>query len=496
MPLDEGRQEEVRVLRDSLESRTQPILLQMAELREDERSYRTVDELESRQWSGSERFEKLQSRQQEMFDDAQEALDVIVGSDADETDPVSAMVGIDQRQRRTTRRGGSNTSEVRGGKDRLEAQVDDETGFRPRLTWVAPPIPVGDVRLIASALEVDPAETAIIDVIYDQYRDSYETLLDDVATESIEIDEEDDEGFDALAEEASDAVQTLDAAFYRDLAISNAKWEETGRLEMLAGARTRSRGISEFGLSSFMDAGGNHEPATDLVIVLSKADRTALTPLARESIWGELQEYTVKANRLAAALSGLLEKFESMQKTMSEWSGRGGDTETDRRIAQAVRKKLNDTVGALRDGASDMVMLNRRTVSSIESTLSADDGLSFRRLYEEAAFPDVFRDRDAIFDEIEDARGYPGLSGVQRRDLDNILIRYRTAYDAISSQMVSAQSGANWGRPEEGIIGSADVDLILDLQKLKFQREEVNNAAMAEVKALLEIEHFQELFVQ
>ncbi len=139
--------------------------------------------------------------------------------------------------------------------------------------------------------------------------------------------------------------------------------------------------------------------------------------------------------------------------------------------------------------------LNRATADTLISQLSGEDQLVYRRAYQRAAFPSLYRDQGNAEPALMAALDLDDLTPEQLASIDEILKDHRLEYDRICDEMVRQArdnlSGNLASGPFDGGGFRAMQEMQNSLKKLKFDRSELSASSLRRLKAVLTPEQAQ-----
>lgn len=148
------------------------------------------------------------------------------------------------------------------------------------------------------------------------------------------------------------------------------------------------------------------------------------------------------------------------------------------------RNRVSSATSHAGQAASAITQLNRRTLRELTTTLSAHDAMQLEHLYRRRAFPDVFRDEYSAEPLITTAMQLTELGDHQRTRLRDIAMEYRSSYAEITERMVAVHEhrvtldGSRLSRQQRREASN-------DLERLRFERNEINQRTVRELRSVL-----------
>ncbi|MDY7107778.1 MAG: hypothetical protein SYC29_03995 [Planctomycetota bacterium] len=308
-----------------------------------------------------------------------------------------------------------------------------------------------------------------------------------------------------LSRQALNAVQEVDAALFDDIAIVVGDEEQAAGVDRLRLARQRqiySRALSARGGGVFFGGGGgggdvsfvsiggeeNDEASVDVADVVDEMDlpdetMTAIDPLLLEY---EQQVTGVFRTRYEAR-QDIDEHMQTMTVRYRRDEARGRSERSVSLDAEQFEAMEARRVEA-RKAEARIIELNRAARDALAGQLGEPDAPRLRRAYDRRAFASVLRDPGAVAPLLETALAFDDLTADQRRRLTDLAAEYRAAYDECCRKMIELQRGDPAGADSRANPGS-DMEAMQrqmrEVEKARFERDDLNDRTRAALKVLL-----------
>ncbi|UCD75673.1 MAG: hypothetical protein JSV91_01915 [Phycisphaerales bacterium] len=402
--------------------------------------------------------------------------------------------------------------------------VDIDTGgaFTER-AGIPGPLTVQDLGRHARRLEMTEDERAIASALHDDYRVQFDESTRERIEElreleqrigpggGIHIREEDVEPelptvgdvdrMYALRRELMRAVDETDSRLFDDLRavitdddraqrVDRARMARRRDVYARAGDRGGGTGMFAFG-GGLLTIGGSdsREESVDLTSMVEDLELPDETAARIDTILLDYEQQITDVFRTRYEASQRVD--EDMQKRMvraTRQTARGREVEmsADAEGFEAIEAKREEA----RKAADRIVHLNRSALQQLTDTLDASTAQLLRRAYDRAAFPGVFRDPEALDGKLQAALALLDLTDGQRRDLQDLVASYTAEYEECCRRMVEFQREARVIGEDPGA-GPPPIDIqdlqqrSRDLEKLKFERNELNGRTLTRLRTLL-----------
>ena len=261
-----------------------------------------------------------------------------------------------------------------------------------------------------------------------------------------------------------------------------------------AAARAPRRRFNPFGIDS-------NEAAIDLALLV---DDRSLAPEELDAVEPALLDYE---QQIADAFKQRYEiAFQHAQATerlqaLAMAARRRADPDRPRGGPPPVfgsdYRQLMETSGRrLEELEGNIIGLNRNSLDSLISLLPSSSGASLRSAYRRQAYPGVYRDPGAAEPHLVKALALEDLTENQRSQVNDILADYREPYSAFCETMADLHAEAT--RDQDVLQRGPEVWEKIrqrrnDLEKLRFDRNELNEKTLRRLRAILTDEQIQRL---
>jgi hypothetical protein len=483
---------------------------QMIDIHEEQR--RTASMFRwGRRNAGDDELEPLRERRDELNERAMESLFALLGPDrADELRERMADTEGDEKEAATIlalSRGGGATV--------VATRREPETAPRGPDPYVPGPITTGDVTTIADRLGIDEGRRAVLQSLHDDYLDEFEGLRTERIEPIVEMrrrlwERKDDEApgptkadVDALFDmrrAAIDEILALDEAFFDDVALTAVdRDDDAGQalLPRLADERRRAvyaragapssrpgmPGQRRFSRSWMVEENG--EAMVDLGRIVREADLSADEREDVEAlIIGYEREMTDRFRRRSEI------GFE-LDQGMERLNASGGDQRSGWR---AYRELLQTKGRTLSEAETAISSANRSALEELRATLPAASFSVVEDAYRRRAYPQVYDDPASAEPHLLAALELEDLSESQREEIRDILGEYRGPYRSLCLRMVDVHASAlEETDGDERNRWQQRGQRRNDLEKLQFDRGELNDKSLRRLRAALREDQTQRL---
>jgi len=391
-----------------------------------------------------------------------------------------------------------------GGGDDAEFNAELAGGDDEMVIWGADqflPPRIGARELVdyMTLLKLDDEQRTTAQQMYKEYQESWRALETDGAIHALQKqqtslwqhngDEQPkgpttaqlDETY-RLRRAALDAIMQTDKSFLDDMemAVLNA-----GQAPIMARVRLwRERICYNRGDVLSWMSDGAQESSIDLVRLVQRQrlhpdHLTALDPI--------LQKYEKDAVDVVKAR---YDASMAYMRAQEQWNVEASSVQDENGMDFGRRYRALLEVPLRAAGEADGMVseLNRTTLTALTEALPAAEAYALRREYNKRAFPTIYQDGTALERQLDEALRLGDLTDEQRRIVTDLIAEYRPAYEALCEQMVSHTStqpninrafgweGEEWQKMQE----QQEV-----MEKMRFDRNELNQRAVARLKAAL-----------
>jgi len=404
----------------------------------------------------------------------------------------------------------------------VDGEVELETQGPAGDPYLPGPITRSELSSYVKRLDVSETHRPIIESIYAQYVDEFASIRSEYVEPLMELsrpgrpDRRERGGWrmstpepDVVAKmyelrrSGMKAVLALDETFFDDVELlisdDDAKTQQLWRMEqarlrevynrgggrwnvgLAGGGRFRGR----FGL-------GGQEQSVDLTRALEEIE---LNDDALQRVDPILNEYaTALTEAFRRKYETSLRLAEARQQVFAKaMAERTDDEDGDRRgfgrMIGREMQRLRETVGEQAEQATEQIIeMNRQTLQQLTEALPEPFSRQVRDAYYRAGYPGVYDDGNSAQRPLDTALNLRDLSADQRSKLIDIASEYRGQYDALCVQMVEAQMNQPEPSDDDGPGGGGWQrmrDLQNELERLRFQRRELNAKTIRRIRSVL-----------
>jgi len=293
-----------------------------------------------------------------------------------------------------------------------------------------------------------------------------------------------------LRQTALEAIIQHDKGFFDDLELAVLTADQLPSLARVRRARERVT-YNRGDVISWM-SDGVQEGVIDMARL---AHRQRWPEAHRKAADPALAEYESKAvelmkTRYDASLTYMRAQEQWNVEAPAIQKGGGQDfTARYRALLEAPLRAVAEADGKVRE-------LNRATLEQLVQALPSSEAFALRRDYNKRAFPQIYHDPTALETQLDEALRLDDLADEQRRKVTDLIAEYRPGYDALCDQMVQQSStqpdvnrafgweGGEWQKVQE----RQEV-----VEKMRFDRSELNQRAIATLHATLSEHQIQRI---
>ena len=356
--------------------------------------------------------------------------------------------------------------------DELASDIASHAKQRVKDPRLPNPISAGDFQRFVRRSNIGEGSTAVVDLLYQDYRQKFDEILYTplTAKDETEADEpEPDE--DGLLQQRLVALQAADDRFFDDVAImavDDRQSKLVHRLRLL-----RRRAVHHEVTNAYGPFWGDRGRVTDLVQLVYEADLDQSTLQTIGPVLDSYESETspVYKERLAMAKSS---------KRRLAAARRAGGSDAAPGVGEAIMEKWRQQQQQLTENRRRISNITEEHLEQILEQLPPANAQELRFAYRRKAFPDVYRDSIEIERSIASILKLPNLSDSQRAQVDVIAQSFRTRFMEISDRGITLR------REQESEAGSASfnmpsrrmIEREVQRERLKFDRDEVCARAM------------------
>ena len=381
-------------------------------------------------------------------------------------------------------------------------EFENEQLFGPD-EFLPPRIGQRDLTLYLALLEATDEQQAIIRELYDNYVAGFDALeqskIKELSDKRSEIWRYDEHGErTATVEQIQDiyagrrtlleTIAELDRRFFDDVQLLFADEQSAGRVMRVRQLRARqsfNRPIVT--RNTFGFGRGDSESRVDAVEFLA---RQKLSPEALAALEPTLAQYEQQVMPLVRQRYDHAMK---LQQTQEVWNLRWQEIQKEEGSAAAsatLMAEYQDTIGSAQDSVNEVddqiSRLNSAIMQQAVAALPADNAAVVRDKYHRLAFPTVYLDGAAVKKHLDKSMELDDLSGEQRAALIDLRAEYGPSYDALCDRMLTLtrESPVRTNSFDEED-WAAFTEYHDKLQRLQFERSELNSRALLRLRALL-----------
>lgn len=379
---------------------------------------------------------------------------------------------------------------------RANAPANDVDSSDPFLGRLPGRISATDVGRYASVLQLDDGRTAVLESMHEDYLARYRDLSEqhlvplrtaarDLAATSIGIGSASDQDRQraemvfALQRDAFTALRELDESFFDDIhAII-----EASQADMLQRLRLRRERLAY--------TGGAHQP------------RTANWGEGARFARGQVNEGHIDLSLLVDELRLGETLSADADRSLMEYERQATELFRDKYNAelqmyqalrtvdfQGERRRFREIMGSAGRISTEMnralATLNRASLAQLRAAMSDENAHYLQHYYRRHAFPEVFEDPGHAEETIAAAIDLSELSESQRTRLRELSLEYRGSYARIADEMfqlheaLAADNEDDRQRRMERRLETHN-----RLERLRFERNELNESARRQLRAIL-----------
>jgi len=305
----------------------------------------------------------------------------------------------------------------------------------------------------------------------------------------------------------------VDASFFDDLAMTLLDSQAAG-VARLRQARLRDLYRRETdtvnGMAMGMGGGpgsrgmrfnmmGGGSAVVDLIAVI---DELTLSPIDQGAFDGALLEHETA---IAVAMKSMYERNVRFQQRMDKLAAENAQANADGQQrgngggrggpgGGAWRDAMETDGRAAREAKQAVIGRNQESLLSLKALLPEGDAETLRRAYNRKAYAEVFRDGRSAEPKLAAALQLPDLTDQQRPQVETIVGEFRANYDEICEHMIVAQANApQFGGPGGNRDWQAMQEGMRAAEKLRFDRNDLNDRTVTRLRALLTDDQVQRL---
>ncbi len=473
--------EQIQLQGDEFVRQDDKIIDELVDVVEESREYRTMEVLnEDEPRALYEKLADLPTRRVALLKRADATLEALIGPElfAQTTERIIAAQQNVQADEFGAVQGPNQPSrEPQDGELTSDAASHAEQRVKdPRLPN---PIAVGEFKRFVRLSRIGGGNTAVLDLLYQDYREKfdeslYAPLTEENPTEADEPEPDDDD----LLQDRLVRLQEADDRFFDDVAIMASNEQQSKSVERLRLLRQRS--VYHDVTNAYGPFWGDSGRVADLVQLVYEAelDQSTLQTIGPVLDSYESESSPVYKERLDMAKSA---------KRRLDAARRAGDSSASPGVGEAIMEKWRQQQQQLTEVRRRISNITEEHLEQVLSQLSPVAAHQLRFAYNRKAFPDVYRDSIEIERSFDSVLKLPDLSESQRAQIDEIAQNFRSRFMEISDKGITLR------REQESESGSASfrmpsrrmLERELERERLKFDRDEVCARAMMHLRLAL-----------
>lgn len=470
----------VELEQDLFAQRIDPLLEETASLIEKSRKFRTVQDFQNEnEGIYDERIQKLTARRDQVIEAANRRIKMILGEELSQAF-ARDMLNVSKQQIHTVRSEDGRTIVEISGKELAGGDSTDPIEHDPVLP---PPIPVGLLDPYASKLGLDDTQRPILDSLYDDYRESYQSLIETPPDPARTSESDDPEvveyqkSFNRARHRQSQIIglRVIDDEFFGNLSLLLPGDDSTDRLNPIRIARR-----CDACLHSLERLDHWHIDLKRVLIrlldIVEQIDPTPDERIAIETVLYEHDEQTVDSLTKLVDVTLQVARLQALRDVMARQQSKSEET---------IHRRLQGHYRTASSLVDTLHRRNRQTFTRMTGLMSENSRWRLVQAYNEVAYPAVYDDRKSAVTIIDTALGLEDLSPAQLERISGIAMDFRSSYYELSDQMVEIKR-----RQDEfkGFQGTIPIDLIrreIRGERLQFRRNEASARARARLQMVL-----------
>jgi hypothetical protein len=296
-----------------------------------------------------------------------------------------------------------------------------------------------------------------------------------------------------LRQAAMQAIRAADNEFFDNVEAAVLTPEQTPLLKRVRLARQRHT-LNPSSSFTYSFGTASQEAGIDLSKLIL---RLRLDEQSAKSIDAELLNYEEAVTALfVLSYEASLETSKAQERWQIEavkFQGEGGNPVALSQKYQDIMKEVGKKAADVR---AQIAKLNRQTLEKLLAALPADKSFALRNEFNRQAYPNIFNDGSSVERHLREALKLSDLADDQRRRVSDLAAEYQPAYTNLCDQMVNLTAGSE---PPDFMTGfDADAwkkyqELHEAISKLRFDRSELNQRAISQLKGILSEEQIRRL---
>lgn len=467
LPKDDPRRGDALGGRERLRSGFGSLVTEYIPLKAKQDRYRTFDMLKnSLTLTGQDRIDAIMERRTVLVEQAEALLTVLEADLPQQEDEAQGTAKAEA--------GG----EGEGPQAKLEAAMAD-----------LPLQPLDPERLQQMLLWADTPDDAValVGVLHMDYMASIEAMAKENQTAKKAIAEAKTEADwrerrrarRAQREVAMDTMRSHEDILFENLELSIADGVARDRLARIRSAVERSRRRQAMAREDW-SMRSQSESVIDLTVMVLSQSPSDLSPEARAAVLEQLLAYDHRVEGTLDALDDMLGRAQLLESRMYGKEAAKMDPEIQVKVRESWRKRRAE-VGEL---TGELATLNREGSTDIAAAMGPIEGETLLETYRQAAYPDLFKDKDDVKEAFASALSIETLGDEQRRKVEDLRLRHSSNWSRLTDELISLRSDTAvrknaWPPNRESLT------LALRNEQLRFRRGQVASRSLAELSVLL-----------
>jgi hypothetical protein len=483
--LNEGQRQELLSLLGDYNARSLTLATKYAKILVQAWEYRTIDQQSSGTTAYDEERGQAEAARQKLVDSTKSRLDGILGSF------LLAILDDDVEKKKRSENGDVyyyEDSKSETGAVQVELSEHVQVNLAGGV-YIPKPMGAEFAKNIAKQLGLGVDGEEIVNALYAEYRDKYQSCYDVVQAQSKELDQETSLGLgprlrkkEELTEQATQQVELLDVAFFDDLAVVTGFKRDDPKVKMFEQYRVRKRITATD--SRF---GWNRTPGKvlDLVQVFVIDDEhLTVSDESAKCLQRTMLSYHEQADELFREIA----QAEFDMNHLSDALMIANEMEQSRNSA-AMAAKMQDRWGevfaAIRSSKQTLARTNQEIVTRLLNEVSNEDYWTLRNHFVKIAYPKVFSDTGKATTMLTAAEGISTLNPAQKGELSRLSEQYQAEYWNLCEQMIEMEEAEAMEETGEKMVSRTSIKRQIDGEKLRFERSELNDRIRMRLRMVL-----------
>tara|TARA_X000001036_G_scaffold137243_1_gene130024 strand:- start:490 stop:3051 length:2562 start_codon:yes stop_codon:yes gene_type:complete len=345
---------------------------------------------------------------------------------------------------------------------------------------------------------LDKGGEMIIESVYDDYRQNYLIARKEISLTSSELQEDQSLSLGARMRKTREAnnkaaarVAMLDLAFFDDLAAITALERQDLNLKMLENHRARQRTSAP---DNPFDWNGRVGDTIDLVGLYVMSDisdelHDGLSDASIMSIRKTMQGYHNKVSNQHDAFVQATYDMNHIQDAMWVMD----ESTNDSSAGQMMQNRWRDSFASVRDSKRALLLMNQIVMDELLQEVPESDFWKIRMEFVKKAYPDVFKKGSDLTTMLQAAKAINGLDPVQQSRLEELASTYRYDFWNLCESMIGNHQSNASAEGGKNIMSKEDIHRQLELEKLRFERRELNDRLHMQLRMILNEEQIKEV---